>query len=120
MRMGAGLDCPLCVVRHVAEDVTVLMPPSTHVRLLDASEPDHEGLIDKLAFELVLATRLKPGDLVLCTAGDVVPADGVVVEGLATIDDGSRTPSPIVTARRLLVRRGTHLASGYIILRVAA
>jgi hypothetical protein len=49
-----------------------------------------------------------------------VPADGVVVEGLATIDDGSRTPSPIVTARRLLVRRGTHLASGYIILRVAA
>lgn len=121
MRMGAGLDCWLCVVRHVAEDVTALMPLSTHVRLLDASEPDHEGLIDKLAFELVLATRLKAGDLVLCTAGDVVPADGVVVEGLATIEDGGRRgPSPIVTARRLLVRRGTHLASGYIILRVAA
>jgi K+-transporting ATPase ATPase B chain len=97
-----------------------MMPLSTHVRLLDAQEPDHEGPIDKLAFELVLATRLKPGDLVLCTAGDVVPADGVVVEGMATIDDGGQTPSPIVTARRLLVRRGTHLASGYIILRVAA
>src|SRR4029078_4967716 len=55
------------------------MPLATHVRLLDAQEPDHEGPIDKLAFELVLATRLKPGDLVLCTAGDVVPAARVVV-----------------------------------------
>lgn len=118
--MPSVLDCPVCVVRHVAGHVTVMMPPSTHVRLLDASEPDHEGLIDKLAFELVLATRLKPGDLVLCTAGDVVPADGVVVEGMATIGDDGQSSSPIVTARRLLVRRGTHLASGYIILRVAA
>ena len=96
------------------------MPMSTHVRLLDASQADYEGPIDKLAFELVLATRLKAGDLVLCTAGDVVPRDGVVIEGMATIKDGDQTTSPIVTARRLLVRRGTHLASGYIILRVAA
>jgi potassium-transporting ATPase ATP-binding subunit len=96
------------------------MPMSTHVRLLDASEADYEGPIDKLAFELVLVTRLKAGDLVLCTAGDVVPADGVVIEGMATIADGGQTTSPIVTARRLLVRRGTHLASGYIVLRVAA
>ena len=108
------------VSRHVAGDGTTPMLMSTHVRLLDASEADHEGPIDKLAFELVLATRLKAGDLVLCTAGDVVPADGVVVEGMATIEDGGETTSPIVTARRLLVRRGTHLASGYIVLRVAA
>jgi len=102
--------------------VTVQTPMvmSTHVRLLDASQADYEGPIDKLAFELVLATRLKAGDLVLCTAGDVVPADGVVIEGMATIEDGSQPTSPIITARRLLVRRGTHLASGYIILRVAA
>ena len=98
----------------------MMMPMSTHVRLLDASEADHEGPIDKLAFELVLVTRLKAGDLVLCTAGDVVPADGVVVEGMATIENDGQTTSPIVTARRLLVRRGTHLASGYIVVRVAA
>ena len=85
------------------------MPMSTHVRLLDASQADYEGPIDKLAFELVLATRLKAGDLVLCTAGDVVPADGVVIEGTASITNDGH-----------LVRRGTHLASGYIILRVAA
>ena len=85
------------------------MPMSTHVRRLDASEADYDGPIDKLAFELVLASRLKAGDLVLCTAGDVVPADGVIVEGTALIATG-----------RSLVRRGTRLVSGYIVLRVAA
>ena len=85
------------------------MPMSTHVRRLDASDAGYEGPIDKLAFELVLAARLKAGDLVLCTAGDVVPADGIVIEGTATIAHGSP-----------LVRRGTLLDSGYLVLRVAA
>jgi len=96
------------VSRHVAGDVTLPMPMSTHVRRLDASEADYDGPIDKLAFELVLATRLRVGDLILCTAGDVVPADGVVVEGTANMASGP------------LVRRGTRLASGYIVLRIAA
>ena len=97
-----------------------MMPMSTHVRLLDASEAGHEGPIDKLAFELVLTARLRAGDLVLCTAGDVVPVDGVVVEGMATIDEGGQAAFPILTARQALVRRGTRLASGYIVVRVAA
>jgi hypothetical protein len=99
----------MCVLRHVAGDDTLPMPMSTHVRRLDASEAGYEGPIDKLAFELVLVTRLKAGDLVLCTAGDVIPADGVVIEGTAEIANG--TP---------LVLRGTRLTSGYIVLRVAA
>lgn len=84
------------------------MPLSSHVRLLDASGAEYEGPIDKLAFELVLVTRLKPGDLVLCTAGDVVPADGIVVEGTPTAAVGP------------FVRRGMQLPSGYIVLRVVA
>jgi len=85
------------------------MPLSSHVRLLDASGAEYEGPSDKLAFELVLVTRLKPGDLVLCTAGDVIPADGIVVEGTAMAAVGGP-----------FVRRGTQLPAGYIVLRVAA
>ncbi len=106
--MRSTLCCTLYVGRHVAGDVALTMPMSTHVRRLDASEADYDGPIDKLSFELVLATRLRAGDLILCTAGDVVPADGVVVEGTADTVVGP------------LVRRGTRLASGYIVLRIAA
>ena len=100
------------------------MPLSTHVRLLDASEPGFEGPIDKLAFEMVLKSRLKAGDLVLCTPGDVVPADGVVVEGIASIaEHGSpegRIGSAPLTGPRLRVSRGLRLLSGYLVVRVAA
>ena len=37
--------------------------------------------------ETVSSRDLRPGDLVLVEAGDIVPADGEVVEGIATIDE---------------------------------
>ena len=100
------------------------MPLSTHVRLLDASEPGSDGPIDKLAFEIVLRSRLKAGDLVLCTVGDCVPADGVVVEGIASVAErGSADSEPAsapITGPQLRVRRGLELLSGYLVVRVAA
>jgi K+-transporting ATPase ATPase B chain len=96
----------------------------THVRLVDAPEPGQEGPIDKLAFEIALTASLKHGDLVLCVAGDIVPAGGVVVEGVATIEDAraphSTDECPVFTGRGLLVRPGTRLRSGYVVLRVIA
>ena len=38
-------------------------------------------------FELVDATALKPGDLVLVEAGDLIPSDGEVIEGVASVDE---------------------------------
>jgi high-affinity K+ transport system ATPase subunit B len=92
--------------------------------LLDASEPGADGPIDKLAFELVLRSRLKAGDLVLCTAGDCVPADGVVVEGIASVAErgsvDSEPGSAPLTGPQLRVQRGLQLLSGYLVVRVAA
>jgi high-affinity K+ transport system ATPase subunit B len=100
------------------------MPLSTHVRLLDASEPGFDGPVDKLAFEMVLASRLKAGDLVLCTEGDFVPADGVVVEGIASIAERGVAEDGVdgapLTGPRLRVQRGLRLLSGYLVVRVAA
>jgi len=41
--------------------------------------------------ELVLSSGLKKGDLFICEAGDLVPADGEIVEGLATVDESAIT-----------------------------
>src|SRR5438105_630608 len=37
--------------------------------------------------EKVPAPMLQKGDLVVCEAGDVIPADGDVVEGIASVDE---------------------------------
>ena len=44
-----------------------------------------------LAYEMVRATELRSGDYVLCAAGDVIPADGEVVEGVASVDESAIT-----------------------------
>ena len=94
----------------------------SYVRRLDASDRNDDGPIDKLAFEIVLASSLKVGDLVLCTRGEVIPLDGLVVEGRATIADGRRgNPTkltPVLTGAGLRVRQGTRLASGHVVVRV--
>src|SRR6201986_1950459 len=42
-------------------------------------------------FQLVDATALKPGDLVLVEAGDLIPSDGEVIEGVASVDESAIT-----------------------------
>lgn len=91
------------------------MRATTHVRLLDASAPDHDGPIDKLAFEIATISSLKAGDLVLCARGDVIPADGVVVEGVASVTAGGEEAW---TGSSLRVDRGLELTSGYLVVRL--
>jgi K+-transporting ATPase ATPase B chain len=41
--------------------------------------------------EQVPSTQLKKGDVVVCEAGDIVPGDGDVIEGIASIDESAIT-----------------------------
>lgn len=41
--------------------------------------------------EIIPSSQLKKGDLFFCEAGDIIPADGEIVEGLATIDESAIT-----------------------------
>lgn len=41
--------------------------------------------------ETVSSSQLKKGDLFVCEAGDIIPSDGEIVEGLATIDESAIT-----------------------------
>ncbi len=42
-------------------------------------------------FHTVSSSRLKKGDYFICEAGDTIPADGEIVEGLASIDESAIT-----------------------------
>src|SRR5262249_33626966 len=41
--------------------------------------------------EKVAAPELRKGDLVVCEAGDVIPADGEVIDGIASVDEAAIT-----------------------------
>ncbi|MDB4874848.1 MAG: kdpB [Gemmatimonadetes bacterium] len=97
----------------------------THARRLDASDLGHAGEIDKLAFEMVIASSLRKGDLVLCTPGDVIPSDGEVAQGVASVDESAITgeSAPVIRESggdRSAVTGGTKVLSDYLIIRITA
>ncbi len=75
--------------------------------------------------ESVNAARLRKGDVVLCEAGDVIPADGEVVEGIASVDESAVTgeSAPVIRESggdRSSVTGGTKVNSDWIKVRVTA
>jgi K+-transporting ATPase ATPase B chain len=98
----------------------------THAKRLDAS--DDERLpreIDKLAFQLVPASGLRRGELVLCTPGDIIPSDGEVVDGVASVDESAITgeSAPVIRESggdRSAVTGGTRVLSDHLIIRITA
>src|SRR6185503_8662448 len=95
----------------------------SHVRRLDASDAGAGGMsddpIDRLAYELVAAFRVRPGDLVLCVAGERLPARLRVLEGdgLVQLDTSAACP-PESIERSGDLPIGAALVSGYLIGRV--
>jgi K+-transporting ATPase ATPase B chain len=78
-----------------------------------------------LDFELVPATRLRSGDYVICVAGNVIPGDGEVVEGVASVDESAITgeSAPVVRESggdRSAVTGGTKVLSDWLIIRITA
>src|SRR5712671_1619200 len=76
-------------------------------------------------FELVDATALKAGDLVLVEAGDLVPSDGEVIEGVASVDESAITgeSAPVIRESggdRSAVTGGTRVTSDWLRVRITA
>ncbi|WP_114859603.1 potassium-transporting ATPase subunit KdpB [Azospirillum brasilense] len=73
----------------------------------------------------VPATALKPGDLVLVEVGDLIPSDGEVVEGVASVNEAAITgeSAPVVRESggdRSAVTGGTQVISDWIKVRITA
>ena len=49
--------------------------------------------------KIVPSSQLKKGDVFLCEAGDTIPTDGEIIEGLATIDESAITGESVPVIR---------------------
>ena len=82
--------------------------------------PDNRAL-----FKPTQATQLQVGDLVLVEAGDLVPSDGDVVEGVASVNESAITgeSAPVIRESggdRSAVTGGTTVVSDWLMVRITA
>jgi K+-transporting ATPase ATPase B chain len=75
--------------------------------------------------ELVAAASLAKGDMVVCEAGDLIPSDGEITEGIASVDESAITgeSAPVIRESggdRSAVTGGTRVLSDRIVIRITA
>ncbi len=73
----------------------------------------------------VKSSELRSGDLVVCETGDLIPGDGEVVEGVASVDESAITgeSAPVIREAggdRSGVTGGTRVISDRIVIRITA
>ncbi len=76
-------------------------------------------------YTMIDAKKLAVGDIVLVEAGDIIPLDGEVVEGIASVDESAITGESATVLRessgsRSNVTGGTRVVSDFIYVRITA
>ncbi|HJY99660.1 MAG TPA: potassium-transporting ATPase subunit B, partial [Streptosporangiaceae bacterium] len=89
----------------------------TQARRLRPEEPGAE--------EQIPAAELVKGDLVVCEPGDLIPSDGEIVQGVASVDESAITgeSAPVIREAggdRSAVTGGTRVLSDRIVVRITA
>jgi len=80
---------------------------------------------DRSDYKLVPGTSLKVGDIVLVEAGDIIPSDGEIIEGVASVNEAAITgeSAPVIRESggdRSAVTGGTQVLSDWIRVRITA
>jgi K+-transporting ATPase ATPase B chain len=83
-------------------------------------QPRHDA-----GFDLVSSISLRRGELFLVEANDIIPADGEIVEGIASVDESAVTgeSAPVIREAggdRSAVTGGTRVLSDWLVVRVTA
>src|ERR1700719_262330 len=75
--------------------------------------------------EKVASSKLRAGDVVVCSAGEIIPGDGEVVEGIATVDESVITgdSAPVIRESggdRSAVTGGTRVLSDHVQIKITS
>jgi K+-transporting ATPase ATPase B chain len=84
-------------------------------------EEPHYGSL----WQVVRSDELQPDDVVVVDAGDIIPSDGEVIEGVASVDESAVTgeSAPVIRESggdRSSVTGGTKVLSDWLVIRVTA
>ncbi|WP_454784283.1 potassium-transporting ATPase subunit KdpB [Legionella sp. WA2024007413] len=76
-------------------------------------------------FTIIPSVKLRAGDLVLVEAGDFIPSDGEIIEGIASVNESAITgeSAPVIRESggdRSAVTGGTQIISDWLIIRITS
>ena len=110
-------------LRKARQDVQAKRLPAVYLR---KREDDRvTGKPAAWEIEPEFASKLRKGDVVFVDAGDIIPGDGTIIEGVASVDESAITgeSAPVVRESggdRCAVTGGTRVLSDWLIVRVSA
>ena len=89
------------------------------------TDPVGRRVLENGRIDPVPASELRVGDVVICEAGDIIPGDGEVIEGIASVDESVITgeSSPVIRESggdRSAVTGGTKVLSDQIRIRITS
>lgn len=94
----------------------------TPAKLLEIGEYQEDGTHP---VSIVTSSQLRKGDVFVCEAGDLIPTDGEIIEGLATVDESAITgeSAPVIRESggdKSSVTGGTKVLSDRIVVKVTS
>ncbi len=89
------------------------------------SDTEARRLLPDGTEQKIAAAELAKGDLVICEAGDIIPSDGEITEGIASVDESAITgeSAPVIRESggdRSAVTGGTKVLSDHIVVRITS
>jgi len=98
---------------------------STTARRVTAYDQDRDAAAEHAETVDVASADLKLGDVVVVTAGELIPGDGDIVNGIATVDESAITgeSAPVVRESggdRSAVTGGTRVLSDRVVVRITS
>ncbi len=109
-----------------AASLRALQQETTARRVRAASDTlNHTGNLTELPTDQVASTSLRQGDVVVVVAGERIPGDGEVIEGVASVDESAVTgeSAPVIRESggdRSAVTGGTTVLSDRIVVRITS
>lgn len=98
---------------------------STMAHLVTAYDPIRDAAAERAALTQISSADLTLGDVVVVTAGELIPGDGDIVRGIASVDESAITgeSAPVVRESggdRSAVTGGTRVLSDRIVVRITS
>jgi K+-transporting ATPase ATPase B chain len=98
---------------------------STHAHLITLYNPDQDPDASDASQLNVTSSELKPGDIVVVSAGELLPGDGDIVHGIASVDESAITgeSAPVIRESggdRSAVTGGTRVLSDRVVIRITS